>query len=157
MLDIGYDVVVKFLAAQILLLAAFVAAPYLKGLGAALARHAAERSPHAVAAGALHRWNQVARLTSVLAACLLVWWTYRTAESVSVNFARSPAQTPLHGIWDVEQVTRAGVDLPLLVTDRTLWRRLVLPWGGPTQGRCWFGCPTRSRDAARRLTRRQRL
>jgi hypothetical protein len=45
-----------------------------------------------------------------------------------------PAQTPLHGIWDVQEVTRDGVAVPLLITDRNLWRRLVLPWAGPDGG-----------------------
>jgi hypothetical protein len=133
-LDVAYDLVVKFLAGQILLLAAVVAAPYVKGLGAVLARHADARSPHALMASRSYRWNRATRVAGILIACSLVWWTYRTAEGVVAEFATAPAQTPLHGIWDVQEVTRDGVAVPLLITDRNLWRRLVLPWAGPDGG-----------------------
>jgi hypothetical protein len=134
MLNIAYDVVVKFLAGQVLLAAAFVAAPYLKGLGATLARHAEERSPGAVFQTASGRWTRVAQIAGVIVGCLLVAWTYRTASRISVHFAQAPTHTPLHGIWDVEAVSRDGVDQPLLITERSLWRRLVLPWGGTDAG-----------------------
>jgi hypothetical protein len=134
LMNIGYDVAVKFVAGQILLLAAFVAAPYVKGLGAVLARHAAERSPHVLTVGGSARWNRATRVAGVLVACSLVWWTYRAAEGTAADFASAPARAPLHGIWDVEEVTRDGVAVPLLITDRGLWRRLVLPWEGTDGG-----------------------
>ena len=134
MLDIGYDATVKFLAGLILSLAAAMIAPYTKGLGTMLVRHAAGRSPEAVAVARRHRLQAVVLIAGVFTACLLVWWTYRDAEKTAQEFARSPAQTPLHGIWDVEEVSRAGEDVPLLITDQSLWRRLVLPWGGTDGG-----------------------
>lgn len=134
MLDIGYDVIVKFLVGQILLLAVFVAAPYVKGLGAVLARHAEERSPHALTADRSYRRNRAMRVAGVLVGCSLVWWTYQAAERIAADFAAAPAQTPLHGIWDVEEVTRDGVAVPLLITDRSLWKRLALPWAGTDAG-----------------------
>lgn len=133
LLNIGYDVTVKFLSGQILLLAASVAAPYCKGLGIMLVRHAEARSLHTLGGGRLPRTNRLTRVAGVLVACSLIFWTYRSAERIAVNFASAPAQTPLHGIWDVEEVTRDGVAVPLLITDGSLWRRLVLPWAG-TQG-----------------------
>jgi hypothetical protein len=134
LLDIGYDVIVKFLAGQILLLGVFVAAPYVKGMGTVLARHAEERSPHRVTAGRSYRRNGVMRVAGVLVACSLVWWTFREAEGTAADFAAAPAQTPLHGIWDVEEVTRDGVVVPLVITDRSLWKRLALPWAGTDGG-----------------------
>jgi hypothetical protein len=38
----------------------------------------------------------------------------------------SARRTPIYGIWNVEETTRNGVAVPLLWTDTTLWRRLVV-------------------------------
>lgn len=134
LMNFGYDVVVKFFSGVMLSLALAISAPYARGLGSVLARHAAGRSPQGIAVARSHRVRTVTRLLGVFVACLLVWWTYRGAEGVADRFARLPAQTPLHGIWDVEEVVQAGVPVPLLITDRSLWRRLVLPWGGTEAG-----------------------
>lgn len=133
MLDIGYDVGVKFLAGLILSLALSVSVPYIKGLGSLLVGHAAARTPQTPVFGR-HRIQAAIQIAGVLTACVLVWWTFRSAANVMQEFAQSPAQTPLHGIWDVEQVSRAGESVPMLITDQGMWRRLVLPWQGTDGG-----------------------
>ena len=36
----------------------------------------------------------------------------------------------MYGIWEVEELAVDGAVRPLLVTDETLWRRLVFEWPG---------------------------
>jgi hypothetical protein len=60
-------------------------------------------------------------------------WLVYSAVTGSVALADRKAgelQSPLHGVWDVVQVVRAGTAVPLLLSDSTLWRRVVFPWEG---------------------------
>ena len=114
--DVGYDVNVKFFAGQLLLMSLLVLVPYVRPLIKQLRALMARGS------------GRERRLSAVVALVAIVF-TFRGAQR-TVDDNRAIRETPLHGIWDVEQVTRNGTPVPLLVTDSTLWRRLVFPFKG---------------------------
>jgi hypothetical protein len=59
----------------------------------------------------------------------VMYWAYgRALRIADENIAAE--QLPFYGVWTVEETIRNGsVVLPLL-TDQTIWRRLVFPFGG---------------------------
>jgi len=133
MLDIGYDVAVKFLAGQMLLMALFVSVPYAKAI---VWMAVPKRDTQPVQLRPLFMnvaSDRIARLSGVVAAAVIIVLAFRFAQAV-VEDNRTIQQTPLHGIWDVEEISRNGVSVPLLVTDDTLWRRLIFPWSGTRAG-----------------------
>jgi hypothetical protein len=124
-LDIAYDVGVKWLAGQILLMALFVTAPYAHELTDAVVRHVARRGP----LFQNRRADRAVRVVGAVVGILMTIWAYRYAQA-TVADNRAEPQTALHGIWDVEEITQSGTLVPLLITDKTLWRRLTLAWSG---------------------------
>ena len=135
LLNVSYDVSVKFWAGQLLLMAAFVVAPYGRGLPAGLANYwrGTKRRDRIPRLFRNSRADVAARVIGVLVAIGLTASAYRAMQRVVVDNQSIP-QTPLHGIWDVEEITRAGIPVPLVITDASLWRRLVLPWSGTNAG-----------------------
>ena len=129
MLDVGYDVSVKFVAAQILLMAVVVLTPYTKRLLGALVlnetTHPFQLPPLFVRGTA----DRTARIVGVLFAAGIVVGALKADQS-NVATNRAIPQTLLHGIWDVEAVSRNEASVPLLITDDELWRRVVFPSGG---------------------------
>jgi len=124
-LDISYDVPVKFLAGQMFLMSIFVLAPYVtrlvalsdlnRGIPPASGRRLIDRTSadHAV------------RTAGVVLGLWIVGTTLQDVRNEVMAKDRD-RQTSLYGVWDVEEVSRNGVSVPLLLTDSTLWRRLVV-------------------------------
>jgi hypothetical protein len=133
MLNIGYDVSVKFFAGQMLLMALFVLAPYANRLIRVLALPEKGQTVQLQPFFARPTADRTVRVIGVLCAGLILVWTFRSAQA-TVSANRAIARSPLHGIWDVETITRNGVAVPLVITDETMWRRLVFPWEGATAG-----------------------
>ncbi len=127
MLDIGYDVSVKFFAGELLLMSAVVMAPYA---GAML--QAAKTIAHRAPADVLPPWPVSGRIgmsATAFVAAAVIAVAYADAKAIADD-NRSIASQPLHGIWDVEQVSRNGTVLPLVIDDASLWRRIVFPFIG---------------------------
>lgn len=122
-LDIGYDVGVKFIALEMLLMAAFAVAPYVPVLVTVSIKQIAPP---------IDAWPDVApplqlRSSAVIALAAGLWLSGATLHAAMQDRARvmETRQTPLYGIWDVERITRGGSDLPLLITSPQVWRRFV--------------------------------
>ena len=115
-LDIAYDAPVKFVAGQLFLMTVVVLAPYARALADIVMREQQlDGSPRSPA------W----RIAAALLGAWIVYGNFHAATR-QVGTNEQNRQTPLYGIWDVEDVSRGGVPVPLLATDTTLWRRLVV-------------------------------
>jgi hypothetical protein len=124
-LDIAYDANVKFLAAQLFLMTLFVLAPFARRL---VDMFVLDRDEHAASVRRVFRYTATTRAARVVGILFVGWIVYSNfhAAQRQVNANALARQTPLYGIWEVEEMSRNGVSVPLLVTDLTLWRRLVV-------------------------------
>ena len=124
-LDIAYDAPVKFTAGLVFSMSLFVLAPYAKGLFHAFGLSRAVPTTQGTRLLPPVSADGVARAGGLLLAVWIAWATFQsTRTEVAQNeLAR---QTPLYGIWDVEEMTKNGSSVPLLITDETLWRRLIV-------------------------------
>lgn len=124
-LDIAYDANVKFLAGQLFLMTLFVLAPYARRL---VGMFVLDDEQHDPSVRRLFRRAAIARATRVVGILFVVWVVYSNFQAAErqVNANVRARQAPLYGIWEVEEISRNGVSVPLLGTDVTLWRRLVV-------------------------------
>ena len=130
MLNLSYDVPVKLYSSHLLLMAVFLAAPDLRRLASLFVWNRrvppAEQRP----LFASRQGNRAAlAFRTVLILYLTVAALHRSYES-KLEFADTATRHPLYGIWEVEELAVDGAVRPLLVTDETLWRRLVFEWPG---------------------------
>ena len=125
-LDISYDVPVKFLAGQIFLMCLFVLAPFARRL---LSAFDLSRSIQGSRARRLLRSASADRVVRAVGVAVGIWIALTTLQDNRDFIARNDLarQTnPLYGIWDLEAKSRNGATVPLLITDETLWRRLIV-------------------------------
>lgn len=125
-LDISYDVPVKFLAGQVFLMTLFVLAPFA---GRLLSAFDLARAVNAAPIRRLLPSASLDRMARTLGVALSLWIVLATVHASSSALAGdhvARTASPLLGIWDVEAMTRNSEPVPLLITDTTLWRRLVV-------------------------------
>ena len=117
-LNFAYDVVVKVLALQMLLIAVCVLAPDVPRLVNLLVlnRPVMPRSIRPLFANSRHA--RLARIVGVLAAVWMAYSQWDIAENSATRKGRA-AQVPLYGMWDVTASTES---IP--------WRRFVVPYEG---------------------------
>lgn len=130
MLNFSYDVPVKLYSSHLLLMAVFLAAPDLGRLANLFVWHrqvpAAERRPLFT--------SRQGNLTALVFRTVFI--LYLTAAALHrsyedrLQFAEVATGQRLYGVWEVEELAVDGAVRPLLVTDETLWRRLVFEWPG---------------------------
>jgi hypothetical protein len=125
MLNLSYDVPVKLYSAHLLLMCGFIIAPDLKRL---LDFFILNRPTDAAVRPAIFRNRTLDRtgvaLRTLGFACvafisLQQMYEQRKSWDLAVR-------GPLHAIWDVEEFTLDGQDLPPLLTDARRWRRVVI-------------------------------
>ncbi len=126
LLNFSYDVPVKLYSSHLLFLAVFLAAPDLRRLTNALVlNRPAEPSPDRP----LFRRAWLNRGAVVLRTVLVGLFIWQSLQNSSQNRAtytqEALAKTPLHGIWDVDELTVDGQVRPPLVTDELRWNRVV--------------------------------
>jgi uncharacterized membrane protein YphA (DoxX/SURF4 family) len=124
-LDVCYDVPIKFLAMQLLFLSLAVFAPFAQRIVDVLVLN---RATGALSSAMLMRSSRHDRLARAGGLALGAWLILGAFQENAgyVNQSNQRRQAPLVGVWDVERVTRGEVDVPLVVTDPTLWRRLII-------------------------------
>lgn len=130
MINFSYDVPVKLYSSHLLLMAVFLAAPDLKRLADLLVlnRRVEPAESRPLFASPMRRRvaAAVGMAFILFVACTSLYGSYQ-------GFMQYGALAPkprLHGIWEVEDLAVDGAARPLLVTDETLWRRLIFEWPG---------------------------
>ena len=130
MLNLSYDVPVKLYSSHLLLMAVFLTAPDLRRLASLFIWHRpvppAEQRPLFAS-----RQGNLAALVfrTVFILYVTVAALHRSHED-KLQFADVATRQRLYGVWEVEELTVNGAVRPLLVTDETLWRRLIFEWPG---------------------------
>jgi len=130
LLNLSYDVPVKLYSSHLLLMAIVLAAPDLRRLASLFVWNRrvppAEQRP-------LFASRQGNRAALVFRTVFILYVTVAALHESHENkgqFADTATRQRLYGIWEVEELAVDGAVRPLLVTDETLWRRLVFEWPG---------------------------
>lgn len=130
MLNFSYDVPVKLYSSHLLLMAVFLAAPDLRRLASLFVWNRrvppAEQRP----LFASRKGNHAALVFRTVFILYVTGAALHRSHEDKLQYADVAAQQRLYGAWEVEELTVDGTVLPLLVTDETLWRRLVFEWPG---------------------------
>ncbi len=126
LLNYTFDVPVKLYSTNLLLMALFLAAPDAKRLFNVLVLNRAA-PPKAMPPLFRTLRGQVA---GACVAMLLVGYGIYNNVTFGLNYYRhtvgpNAVKPPLYGIWDVESLTKNGVDQPPLLSDSTRLRRVV--------------------------------
>jgi len=123
MLNVAYDVSVKFLAGQMFVMAFSLVAPYAGTLARVFLLH----EPHGLAPLRLFgapRRDQLARIGGGVLAAVMIVWTYEMAHRVVTQI--TGGERSFHGVWEVTSLGRPE-PVSLVVTQTELWRYLVFP------------------------------
>jgi hypothetical protein len=130
MMNLSYDVPLKVYSSHLLLMAIFLAAPDLRRLASLFVWNRrvppAEQRP-------LFSSRQGNRAALVFRTVFILYVTVVALQESSENkvqFVDVATRQRLYGVWEVEELAVDGVVRPLLITDETLWRRLVFEWPG---------------------------
>ena len=115
-LNIAYDVIVKLFAAQLLMMAVFVAAPDLPAMAHLLVRRHAAAPSRLVPLFSRPDFDRAARVVGVMLAVGWTLWAFNVAHA-RVQQRHADRAAPLYGIWE-----RQAVDGD--------WRYMVVPWNG---------------------------
>jgi len=119
-INLCYDVPVKLLSMQLLLISAAILAPHARRLiGALLGRATAEIPPRPRLAPRRER-ARLALKALVLAAIAI------HLHAMVDRSRQWPPRHELHGIWVVDRFVQDGVERPPLLTDGERWHKLYL-------------------------------
>lgn len=130
MLNLSYDVPVKLYSSHLLLMAVFLAAPDLRRLASLFIWNRRVPSAEQRPLFASRQGNRAALVfRTVFILYITVAALHQSYES-RLEFADMATRQRLYGAWEVEELTVDGAVRPLLITDETLWRRLVFEWPG---------------------------
>ncbi len=127
MLNFSYDVPVKLYSLHLLAMALFLALPDLGRLARFFVlNRSVEPSPLAVPFT-----SPVLRIGTLLFRTVLVAYLIYTPlkNAVSQRKFFDSMQTPLHGIWRVDEFSVGGRVVPPLLTEESRWRRVIFDKG----------------------------
>ncbi|MEU7145865.1 DoxX family protein [Nocardia sp. NPDC046473] len=121
-LNLAFDVPVKLFAFQLLLLSLVLAAPHARRLRDAFLSDGPVERSRAQTLFRTVRANRIAAGAQVL----LGMWILAALVDQSWTITKMEApKSPLYGIWNIEEYSVAGHELPPLTTDTQRWRRIV--------------------------------
>lgn len=118
LMNVGYDVPVKVLSLHLLLMSVFLLLPELPRLANVFVWNRASQPAQWPPLFTDARWNRMAtfgRGLVVVGVVLVLGFIFR------LGFTAVP-QSPLYGVWFVEEFESGGVARPPLVTDAARWR-----------------------------------
>lgn len=124
-LNIAYDVEVKVLAAQVFLMSLFVLTPCAPRLARVFVLDNETQSTRIRPLFQQAAAERMVRGIGAVFAAWIVYSTFQYAERQVIANARDRG-APLYGTWNVEETVRNGISVPLLWTDTSLWRRLIV-------------------------------
>lgn len=140
-LNFCYDVPVKLFSSELFLMAAFLALPDAKRLIDFFARQ--PQRPFFDRRW-LHRTSITLRTLAVIA---VLYTGFRDATAARSLYGDRAPQSPLRGIWNVDELTENGAVRPPLFTDATRWRRVI--FDGPRYSSIYLVDDSRLRFAAK--------
>ena len=122
-LNMCYDVPVKLFSLHLLLMAVFLAAPDLRKLADLFIFQRPARLSHPVPLFRRRWLNRtvlaVQLLCGVALASVTLYFSHQQAKEMAVK-------PPYYGIWSVEEYAVDGNPQPLVLTNATRWRRVLL-------------------------------
>jgi uncharacterized membrane protein YphA (DoxX/SURF4 family) len=124
-LNMTYDVPVKLLSFNLILMSLLVLAPDFSRLANFFVLGRATELPQRTP---LFKGRRAQRIASAVLAFLWLWMIGNNLYGVYDNWHQyGPAapKSPLYGIWNIQTRTVDGKDQPLLVTEEKGWRRLL--------------------------------
>jgi uncharacterized membrane protein YphA (DoxX/SURF4 family) len=128
LLNMTYDVPVKLLSFHLILIALLFLAPQFRRLANFFfLDRTAEPAPRP----SLFRSLRANRVATVVLAIFALWLVASNLWGVRQNwklFGPGAPQSPLYGIWDVEQFSIDGQTRPPLLTDSDRWRRIIFEY-----------------------------
>ena len=125
-LNMTYDVPVKLLSFHLVLLSLVLIAPYARNLCDLLLLHRPLVPAAEPPLGSTQRRRRYWFAVQAAYGGVLVLLAFSTAVFQYSHYGAGAPQSPLFGIWNVEQMTIDGELLPPLVTDRSRWRRVIM-------------------------------
>jgi uncharacterized membrane protein YphA (DoxX/SURF4 family) len=134
LLNMTYDVPVKLLSFNLILMALFLLGPNLQRLADFFLRHRPTESAVPVALPL-----QSKRALRIAATAQVVLWLWIIGNNIYGDwdawhqFGPGRSRPPLYGIWDLDQLTVDGQLRPALLTDSDRWRRIVFDFPGTAQ------------------------
>ena len=148
MLNLCYDVPVKLSSLHYLAMLGFLLLPELGRLVHVFVLH---RSVPAVALRASLRWRWPRWLLLVLKLALVGEIVYMHASRNHERWAGKTLTSPLLGAWEVTEIVRDGANAPLLLTDASLWRRVMIDRAGRQDGTEFLAASIQHMDESRFL------
>lgn len=126
MMNVAYDVHVKWLSLTLILMAAFLVAPDAKRLlNLFVLNRATQPVDEPVRSNGRRALISPLAKTAYVGYALIALWAEMAGARVALRNV-----SPLRGIYEVEVFSRNGDTLPPLLTDSTRWRRLTIEDGG---------------------------
>ena len=130
MLNFTYDVPVKIFSLNLLLMAAYIAAPDARRLLNVVLLNRATEARRAVPLFA-RRWSRLAASAVVALYGSYIVWAGVSGGLSSLSAARTAkAASPLYGIYDVEDIRRDDTAMTPSVAHPGQWRRVIFDAGG---------------------------
>jgi hypothetical protein len=129
MLNVGYDVPVKLGLIHLLLISGFLVLPDLKRLTDFFVLNR-KVEPAVVRPLFQRKWLNTAAIgLQVAFGVVLMTYNLYQADQRATRLVESRQNTPLYGIWLVDEFTFDGQVLPPLLTDAVRWQRLIIEDG----------------------------
>lgn len=126
MLNIGYDVPVKIFTFNLVLMSVLLLLPDLKRLANFFVFNRKVEPAEARPLFKRKRLNQLALALQLLFGIVLLGQDLYHRERDARRVVEIRSETPLYGIWSVEEFTVDGQVVPPLLTDPVRWQRLVV-------------------------------
>jgi uncharacterized membrane protein YphA (DoxX/SURF4 family) len=128
LLNMTYDVPVKLLSLNLILLALVLLAPEFRRLTRFFLLHRATEPAPPTPLFRSSRANRIAYLVLALFALCLIATNLWGARQGWKQYGPGAPKPALYGIWDVDQFTLDGQSHPPLLTDNDRWRRIVFDY-----------------------------
>jgi len=125
MLNFSYDVPVKIFTLNLMVMAAFIAAPDIRRLADVFLFNRPVAPRPMPPLFARRRWNYAAAAAGALLVGYIVWSDVAGDLSNVREFAAARSASPIYGIYEVEDFRRNDVDVASVVSEPTRWRRVV--------------------------------
>jgi hypothetical protein len=128
-LNMTYDVPVKLFAFHLVVFSLILLAPYAQRLFDLFLLHRRSSVPEEPPFGATARAKRAWSGGQLVYGLAIAGLNARAGVAGYHTYGAGAPKPALYGIWQLDRMTRDGADVPLVVTDSTLWRRLVVQRG----------------------------